>query len=75
VPRLWLGIYRDVDPLPLFAGAAVICSTRGLRADVPGGAVSGTAGLVSGTFDMNSASAAWRVARDHRREDVDVAVG
>jgi hypothetical protein len=44
----------------LFAGPAIICSTRGLRSVGDGRAVSVTAGLVTGGFDVKSASAAWR---------------
>lgn len=41
-------------------GAAEIASTRGLRADWPVGEESGTNGPLTGGFDVNSASAAWR---------------
>jgi hypothetical protein len=38
----------------------IICSTRGLRADWSAGAEAGTDGPLTGGFDLNSASAAWR---------------
>jgi len=45
---------------PRTGAAGEIVSTRGLRADGSAGGESGTDGPLTGGFDLNSASAAWR---------------
>src|SRR5271156_6370929 len=41
-------------------GAMIGCNTRGLRAGCSAGGVSETDGALTGSFEVNSASAAWR---------------
>jgi hypothetical protein len=46
--------------VPAGAGGGTIRSTRGLRADGSSGTVCWSAGVLTGDFDVNRASAAWR---------------